>query len=133
MKSPAAERRRPTPWDAVVALAVIAFAVVLIVLLRPTQGSAITAVVTLDGEPVAQYRLDQVTQPETLTVDEAPYPLPISLEPGRICIDHSDCPSQDCVNTGGISRSGQQIICLPNRLVISLSGSEYEEFDAVTG
>ena len=72
MRSPAAERRRPTPWDAVAALAVIAFAVVLIVLLRPTQGSAITAVVTLDGEPVAQYRLDQMTQPETLTVDEAP-------------------------------------------------------------
>ena len=34
MRSPAAERRRPTPWDAVVALAVVAFAVVLIFLLR---------------------------------------------------------------------------------------------------
>ena len=59
MRSPAAERRRPTPWDAVVALAVVAFAVVLIFLLRPTQGSAVTAVITLDGETVAQYRLDQ--------------------------------------------------------------------------
>ena len=133
MRSPAAERRRPTPWDAVVALAVVAFAVVLIFLLRPTQGSAVTAVITLDGETVAQYRLDQLDQPETLTLNEAPYPLTIAIEPGRICIDHSECPSQDCVHTGRISRSGQQIICLPNRLVISLSGSEAEEFDAVTG
>lgn len=133
MKLPAVERRRPTLWDGVVVLLVVAFAVALIVLLRPDPGTAVTATVVLDGEAVAQYRLDQLTDPVTLTLDDAPYPLTIKAEPGRICIDHSDCPSQDCVHTGWISKAGQQIICLPNRLVISLSGSETEDFDAVTG
>ena len=133
MRSPAADRRRPTPWDGAVALAVIAFAVFLIFLLRPAEGGNLTAVVTLDGVQVAQYQLDQLTQPVTLTIEEAPYPLTIRAEEGRICIEHSDCPSQDCVRTGWISRPGQQIICLPNRLVISLLGTEPEPFDAVTG
>lgn len=133
MRSPAVERRRPTVWDGLVVLAVVLFAGALVFLLRPSEGSAITAVVTLDGQVVAQYRLDQLTEPVTLTLEEASYPLTIQVEQGRICIAHSDCPSQDCVRTGWISRPGQQIICLPNRLVISLSGTETEGFDAVTG
>ena len=133
MRSPAADRCRPTLWDGVVALAVVALAVLLVFLLRPAEGSNLTAVITLDGETVAQYRLDQLSQPVTLTVDEGTYPLTIRAEQGRICIEHSDCPSQDCVRTGWISRPGQQIICLPNRLVISLFGTGPESFDAVTG
>ncbi len=66
-------------------------------------------------------------------VDEAPYPLTIQAEPGRIRIAESACPSQDCVHTGWISRAGQQIICLPDKLVISLSGSGSQEFDAISG
>ena len=133
MRSPAADRCRPTLWDGVVALAVVALAVLLVFLLRPAEGGSLTAVVTLDGVQVVQYQLDQLSQPVTLTVDEGAYPLTIRAEEGRICIEHSDCPSQDCVRTGWISRPGQQIICLPNRLVISLSGTEPESFDAVTG
>ena len=133
MRSPAAERRRPTVWDGLVVLAVVLFAGALVFLLRPSESSAVTAVVTLDGQVVAQYRLDQLMEPVTLTLEEAPYPLTIQAEQGRICIAHSDCPSQDCVRTGWISHPGQQIICLPNRLVISLSGTETDGFDAVTG
>lgn len=133
MRSPAADRRRPTLLDGAVALAVAALAVALVFLLRPGDSTAVTAVITLDGAQVAQYRLDQLTGPVNLTVDQAPYPLTIEAEPGRIRIAHSDCPSQDCVHTGWVSRPGQQIICLPNRLVISLSGEEAAEFDAMTG
>ena len=59
--------------------------------------------------------------------------LTIQAEPGRIRIAESACPSQDCVHTGWISRAGQQIICLPDKLVISLSGSGSQEFDAISG
>lgn len=133
MRSPAADRRRPTPLDAAAALAVAAFAAVLVFLLRPGTGTAVTAVITLDGEAVASYQLDQLSEPVVLSIDEAPYPVTVRAERGRICIDHSDCPSQDCVRTGWISQPGQQIICLPNRLVISLSGSDPAPFDAMTG
>lgn len=133
MRSPAAERRRPTLWDGLVALAVVACAVVLLILLRPASGTSVTAVVTLDGEISAQYRLDRLEEPVSLPLDDAPYPLTIRVEPGRICIEHNQCPTQDCVHTGWISRPGQQIICLPNRLVISLVGAGADDFDAVTG
>ena len=133
-KSPAAERLRPTPWDALVAVLVAAAGVLLLLGLRPSGDGALTAQVVLDGETVAQYRLDQITEPVRLELD-APYPLVVEVEPGRIRIAESTCPGGDCVHTGWVSRAGGRIICLPNRLVISVTGGgeDSREFDAVTG
>ena len=47
----------------------------------------------------------------------------------------SDCPTQDCVRTGIITRSGQSIVCLPARIIVQLTGAEPEPgaVDAVVG
>ena len=132
MRSPAADRRRPTLWDGLLALLVAAAAAALLFFLRPAESNFLTASIVLDGETIGTYDLTGLTEPVTLTVDQADYPLTIRLEPGRVCIGESACPSQDCVHTGWISRAGEQIICLPHRLVISLTGGQ-QEFDAVTG
>ena len=132
MRSPAADRRRPTLWDGLLALLVAAAAAALLFFLRPAESNFLTASIVLDGETIGTYDLTGLTEPVTLTVDQADYPLTIRLELGRVCIGESACPSQDCVHTGWISRAGEQIICLPNRLVISLTGGQ-QEFDAVTG
>ena len=132
-RSPAAERRRPTPWDLLVAILVAAAAVVLLFALRQESGNFLTATVVLGGETIAQYDLTTLTEPVTLEVDGASYPLTIQAEPGRIRILESSCPGQDCVHTGWADQAGQQIICLPDKLVISLSGSGSQEFDAISG
>ena len=129
----AADRRRPTPWDLLVAVLVVGAAVALLFFLRQESGNFLSARVVLDGETIAQYNLTTLTEPVTLEVDDAPYPLTIQAEHGRIRIVESSCPGQDCVHTGWISRAGQQIICLPNRLVIALEGETSEGIDAVTG
>ena len=109
-----------------------AAAVALLFFLRPAESNFLTASVVLEGELIAEYDLSALTGPVTITLEQTDYPLTIRLEPGRVCIVESACPSQDCVHTGWISRAGEQIICLPNRLVISLTGGQ-QEFDAVTG
>ncbi|MCI1244549.1 MAG: NusG domain II-containing protein [Bacilli bacterium] len=50
----------------------------------------------------------------------------ISVEPGRIAVKESHCPHQYCVKEGYISRPGQNIICAPNELLITLTGSTGE-------
>ena len=42
--------------------------------------------------------------------------------PDGLCVSESDCPNQDCVRSGVISKSGQSIVCLPARIVIELQG-----------
>ena len=133
MRSPAADRRRPTLWDGLTALLVATAAFLLLAALQSEPVESLTAAVTLDGEILAEYRLEEITQPVTLTLDELSYPLTLLVEGDGVSILHSDCPSQDCVHTGKITQAGQQIICLPNRLIVSLTGTHDLDFDAVTG
>ena len=56
----------------------------------------------------------------------------LQIKGGKADMIEADCPDQLCVHQKAISRNHESIICLPNRLVISLSGSQ-QGFDAVTG
>lgn len=132
MRSSAADRVRPTPLDALVALAVLAAAAAILFAFRPKSGNFLTARIVLDNELVAELPLSALTQPVTLQVPGARYPITVEAENGRVRVSHSECPSQDCVHTGWVSRSGGQIICLPNRLVITVTGGGADA-DAVTG
>ena len=133
MRLSAADRRRPTLGDALVAGGVLACALALFFALRPGEANFLTATVVLGNEVIAQYDLSAQAQAETLEVSGCPYPLRIRVEPGRIRVEESSCPGADCVHTGWADAPGEQIICLPNRLVISVSGSAGNEIDAVTG
>ena len=133
MRPSAADRRRPAWGDGLVALLVGLAAAALLFALRPESGNFLTASVVLEGETIATYDLSALTGPVELEVEGAAYPLTVRAEPGRICIAESSCPGRDCVHTGWVSRAGGQIVCLPNRLVISLTGSGSDEIDAVTG
>ena len=132
MKFSAAERTRPTLLDGLVVLAVLAAAGAILFAFRPKTGNFLTARIVLDNEVVAELPLSTLTQPVALDVPGAEYPITVEAEPGRVRVLHSGCPSQDCVHTGWVSRSGGQIICLPNRLVITVTGGTADA-DAVTG
>lgn len=132
MRSSAADRVRPTPLDALVALAVLAAAAAILFAFRPKSGNFLTARIVLDNELVAELPLSALSETVTLDVPGARYPITVEAEQGRVRVSHSECPSQDCVHTGWVSRSGGQIICLPNRLVVTVTGGGADA-DAVTG
>ena len=50
--------------------------------------------------------------------------LTVAAEDGNgLRVSSSDCPTQDCVHTGAISRAGQSIVCLPAQVVVHLEGA----------
>lgn len=44
----------------------------------------------------------------------------IEVKNGAIGIAQSDCPGEDCVHTGFVSRANRSIVCLPNALEIRI-------------
>jgi len=124
----AADRRRPTLWDGLVALCVLLLAG-LSLLLFPQGGAGSTAVVTLDGREIARLEL---SRPGSYPLN-VPYPVTLTVEDGAVRVSEAHCPGRDCLHTGAISRQGQTIVCLPNRLAVSISGTNSSEIDAVTG
>lgn len=141
---------RPSPWDALVVLAVIALAALCLFFAGGGDESGeLTVVVSIDGQEADRFAPQALLEaPRTYTgnghtltvalaVDyEHPYSsaLPPSGESG-VRVIAADCPTQDCVRTGIISRSGQSIVCLPARIIVQLTGGEPDSggVDAVIG
>jgi hypothetical protein len=40
-----------------------------------------------------------------------------------------ECPQKICIKTGQITKAGQSIVCLPNKVVIYIKGSDQSEID----
>ncbi|MDT8902269.1 NusG domain II-containing protein [Anaeroselena agilis] len=51
---------------------------------------------------------------------------------GRVKIAAADCPDQLCVRTGWVSVAPQQIVCLPNRVVVKIVSTEPPDVDDIT-
>ena len=102
---------RPKKLDILVAAVVLVLAVVVAVgFYGPKLGQSdhLTAVISV-GEAVID-RVDLTT-------------LNVLLSNSGAEVILSDCPTQDCVHTGHISRAGQSIVCLPGQVVIHLEGA----------
>lgn len=130
---------RPTAWDGLVVLCVAALALGLAFFQwRGGTSEALTAVVSVDGTEVDRLDLEHWEGPQVYTNNG--YTLTLSgirhndTENG-VRVAESDCPTQDCVRTGAIFRSGQSIVCLPARIIIRLEGGtpDPDAVDAVLG
>lgn len=105
----------------IVLLLAICIAAVLITGLRNQKGSYVC--ISVNGEVQMYLPLD---------VDGV-----FSLNGGTniLCIENgfaymfeADCPDKICISEGKINRIGQQIVCLPNRLVVTVTDSSQEVF-----
>ncbi len=55
------------------------------------------------------------------------------IKDGKIRIKSNNCSEKICMNTGFISKPGQNIVCLPKKLSIVIKSEKTVEFDAVVG
>ncbi|MCR4726059.1 MAG: NusG domain II-containing protein [Clostridia bacterium] len=85
----------------------------LFLIFSPEKGSA--AEVYVEGRKVATLPLNQ---DKVLSLDH----LKIIVSGGKVWVEESDCPNKICEKTGKISKKGQAIVCLPNKVAIRISG-----------
>ena len=85
--------------------------------------------IAIDGETVERTALDSYVGG---TYESRGYTLSVAAENGALRVSESDCPNQDCVHSGAISRAGQSIVCLPARVVITLEGAA-SDYDLIAG
>lgn len=138
----------PGKYDLIVVAAVLALAALLGVrfwLSPAPESGTLLAVVEIDGAEVDRFALAQAAE-ETRTYTNNGVTLTVApcvtvkrdaetrtqTETAGVRVVSSDCPTQDCVHTGQISRAGQSIVCLPAHIVITLAGAD-ADYDLITG
>ncbi len=122
---------KPVWWDALVVLAVLLLALLLGArpFLQARQAGALTVIVSVDGTEAERTPLSAYAGGR---YENRGYTLTVTVENGAVRVAHSDCPNQDCVRSGAISRAGQSIVCLPARISVTLSGTA-DGYDLIAG
>ena len=67
--------------------------------------------------------LSGMDKEQVIELDDGTYHLTVRVSADGAYVSHSDCPTQDYVHTGAISRAGQSIVCLPAQVVVYLEGT----------
>jgi hypothetical protein len=94
-----------------------------------SQGSDV--IIEVDGKPAYTLPLNA---DRLLSVDGPFGPTLVEIERGKVRVKESHCRNRICVREGWISRG--VIVCLPNKLVIMVGGSNKHQkqgIDAITG
>lgn len=118
--------------DLIIVGALLVAALALFFLMRARQdrdtGTGAQAVVTVDGQEIGRYPLKK----------SGTFPLNggtniLVVENGEAWVSEADCPDKVCMGMGKISRNGEFIACLPNRLLIVVEGAaEQSPVDGMT-
>ena len=108
--------------DLILAAALLAAAVLLLLVIRrgetskPVSGPV--AVVTLNGEEAGRYPL---SEEGSFSLNGGSNLLIVSG--GEAWVSEANCPDKVCMGMGKISRNGEFIACLPNRLLVVVEGA----------
>jgi len=56
----------------------------------------------------------------------------IRVRDGKVWVTKAPCPQKICMKMGKISRSGEIIVCIPNRVFIKIEGKTEQNLDGIT-
>ena len=82
--------------------------------------------VSVDGQVFGVYSLHK---DQEIKINDTNY---LIIKDGVADMIEADCPDQICVNQKAISKTGETIVCLPNKVIVDVKGVESGELDAVT-
>ena len=119
---------------------VILIAVLLVVALLTAGGMRIwqmnntkdsaNVVVTIDGEVYGTYPLSE-DRTERIELPDGSYNI-LVISDGYADVTEASCPDQICVKHNHIRYSKESIVCLPNKVVVTVEGGEENEIDGST-
>lgn len=91
-----------------------------------SQGSII--VITRNGELYGTYNL---SQNQTIEIENTDHEVTntLQIEDGVAKMIEADCPDKLCMHQKAISVSKENIVCLPNRIVVTVEADHNEGLD----
>ena len=103
--------------------------IILLVNISPGNASSGTVVITVDNEVYALAPLSEDTE---ITVNTENGVNHVVINNGEAWVSDADCNEQICVSHRAISKTGEQIVCLPHRVVLEIINGEDTDIDSIS-
>ena len=128
MDNPAKSRRKA---DILIILIILGIAAALYFPLAGSRGGeGREAVISVNGEEYARLSLDKDVQ---IVVETGFGRNIVEVRGGEVFMPEADCPDKLCVRQHAVKLAGETIVCLPNRVVVEITGGKETGLDAVSG
>ena len=105
--------------DIILALVLILLGIVCYGVIRLGQKKGSQVIIYEDQKEIGRYDLNTDTTKEIQTAKGMNI---LEIKNGM-----ADCPDQVCIRMGKISKTGENIVCLPHKLVIQVEGDVGQE------
>ncbi len=117
--------------DLYLIIAFIGIFALISVFLQFTKKEGSMVLVSVDGKITAAYPLSEDI---SVVIDGfGGGTNRLEIKGGSAYLTDTSCPDHLCEKMGKINSVGQSIICLPNRVVVEITGDYSSEYDAVVG
>ncbi len=85
--------------------------------------------ITIDGELYGTYSLSE-NQEIPIIIDGVTTNL-LVIKDGKADMIEADCPDKLCVHQRAVSKNNESIVCLPNKVVVQVTGAKESGFDSI--
>ena len=105
--------------DCLLILAIIVLGVVILLATRSNKGEGAYVIVMAQNEEISRYSLaiDGIYDINGGTNT-------IEIKDGRVRMLEAFCPNHLCIRQGWIRFEGQSIVCLPNKVTVTVCGTD---------
>ena len=117
--------------DIILLIVLVAIGLAATVMVGVSKSSGDTVLIENHGDLFGKYSLHEDREIDVPCVDSVGSDLHVSISGGTVKVTSSGCANQLCVKHSAISRTGESIICLPNRIVVKIEGKG-GGYDAIT-
>lgn len=118
------QKQRQRRNDRLLGVCIILAAILCLGIYRMTSRTGAEAVVYINGERTAAYPLWEDAQVLLNGTNL------LVIRNGMADITEADCPDKLCVGQSAISRTGESLVCLPNRMIVVIEGDMQDGVDA---
>lgn len=87
------------------------------------------AIVFVEGKEIGRYSLKQ---DDEILIEGFQGTNYLIIRDGKAWIEEAQCPDKICIHAGKISKNGETIVCLPNKVVVEIVNGTENEIDIST-
>lgn len=116
---------KKTKNDIILFSVLLLLSLIILIAVTLTRKDGSYAEIKVDGELYGVYSLNE---DRVIDIGDTNH---IVISEGYVYMESADCPDRTCVKRGKISKSGESIVCLPNRVTVTIKASSGGGLDAV--
>lgn len=98
---------------------------------RHSSSQNTVAVITVDGK--VEKEIDLTLQEDCIITLKTDPVVTLEVKDHKIRFINSECPDGTCEKMGFLSSAGQTAACIPEKVIVTISGTNGSSVDAVVG